>query len=155
MTNKEISEQIRKWMVQHGKTLSTAESCTSGRIAAILTSVSGASEYFQGGLAAYQDSIKMQFLGVKAETIAQHDVVSRQVVEEMVRGCVKMFNTDYAIASTGYTGAGCNGIPSGTVWLGWGNANEIHTICLTEDNGREANTANAASTAVRCFLEDL
>lgn len=152
---KDKAREILAWMVQHKATLSTAESCTSGRIAAILTSVSGASDYFQGGMVAYQDAIKERFLDVDAAIIAEHDVVSREVAEQMVRGCIRLFGTDFAIASTGYTGSGANGIASGTVWLGWGCADEVHTACLTEDNGRESNTANAASTAVSKFLDFL
>ena len=147
----DTAENIRAWMVAHGKTLSTAESCTSGRIAAKLTSLSGASEYFQGGLVAYQDELKIRFLGVSADTIRQHDVVSREVVEQMVRGSIDLFHTDYAIASTGYTGSGANGIAAGTVWLGWGSKDDVHTDCLSGDLGREENTERAARTAIERF----
>ena len=142
-------------MRQNGKTLSTAESCTSGRIGARLTSVSGASTYFQGGLIAYQDHLKEQMLGVRAEDIAQYDVVSHPVVEQMVRGACRMFGTDYAIATTGYAGTGCNGIPSGTIWLGWGKIDDVHTLCLTDDHGREENTAYATKKAIEEFLHYL
>ena len=149
----DMAVQLQALMTQHALTLSTAESCTSGRIAAILTSASGASEYYQGGLVAYQDALKVRHLGVKPETIAEHDVVSREVVEQMVRGCCQMFGTHYAIASTGYTGEGSQRVPRGTVWLAWGNVSEVHSLCLTADHGREHNTSTAASTAVRLFLE--
>lgn len=145
--------EIRALLVQRAKTLSTAESCTSGRIAAKLTSVSGASEYFQGSLVAYQDALKIRFLGVEAQTIKEHDVVSREVVQQMVRGAIRLFGTDYAIASTGYTGAGANGIPAGTVWLGWGSEDDVHTLCLEGDHGREANTEEAANVAIEEFYK--
>ena len=146
-----VAEHIRAWMVAHGKTLSTAESCTSGRIAAKLTSVSGASKYFQGGVVAYQDELKIRFLGVKTDTIQQHDVVSREVVEQMVLGSIELFHTDYAIASTGYTGSGVNGIAAGTVWIGWGSKDDVQTCCLSGDLGREENTERAAHTAIERF----
>lgn len=153
MANESVCADILRTMVDRGLTLSTAESCTSGRIAASLTQISGASDYFQGGLVAYQDRLKIQYLGVSASDIQQYDVVSRQVVEQMVRGACAMFGTDCAIASTGYAGTGCNGIPDGTIWIGWGRADNVHSLMLTGDNGREANTANAAAQALLHFFE--
>ena len=97
-------EEIQRRMVAAGKTLATAESCTSGGIAHEITKVSGSSDYFQGGLVAYQDRLKIQYLGVSAEDIARYDVVSEPVVRQMVRGACRMFGSDYAIASTGYAG---------------------------------------------------
>lgn len=148
-----LAELIRKHMVCHGLTLSTAESCTSGRIAAILTSVSGASDYFQGGMVVYQDRLKTRFLGVSPELIAEHDVVSEAVVRQMAIGCLVLYDTDYSICSTGYTGGGSARVAAGTVWLAVGHRTpsgtpEIHTFCLTQDKGREANTSTAARTAV-------
>lgn len=150
-----LSEAIHDLMTSRGLTLSTAESCTSGRIAAILTSVSGASDYFQGALVAYQDDVKTKWLGVDPQTIATYDVVSRQVAEQMVKGACQLFGTDMALASTGYAGGGTDTIPSGTIWIAWGRADDVHSLCLHEDCGREANTANAAQTAVRKLLEYL
>lgn len=150
-----IPEEILHRMVTMGKTLSTAESCTSGGIAAELTRVSGASGYFQGGLVAYQDHLKTGFLGVSEEDIREHDVVSREVVEQMVRGACRMFGTDYALASTGYAGTGTDRIPSGTIWIGWGTEQDVHSLCLTEDRGREVNTRNAITQVLGHFLEYL
>ena len=147
-----LAQEILTCMVKAGKTLSTAESCTSGRIAASLTQVSGASDYFQGGLVAYQDSLKVRFLNVCQEDIDAYDVVSQPVVEQMVRGACRLFHSDYAIASTGYAGAGANGIPSGTIWIGWGSPQEVHSVCLTLDEGRELNTAHATTHALNSFL---
>ena len=152
MENYDIAEQILRLMVAKGRTLSTAESCTSGRIAACLTQVSGASDYFQGGLVAYQDELKEKFLGVSPLDIARYDVVSRPVVEQMVKGACALFHSDYALASTGYAGTGANGIPSGTIWIGWGSAHDVHSMCLTLDEGREANTANATREVLCQFL---
>jgi len=152
---KEIAEQIQAIMIAHSKTLSTAESCTSGRIAALLTTISGASNYFQGGLVAYQDHLKVQYLGVSPEDIERYDVVSQPVVEQMVRGACQLFGTDFALASTGYAGTGTERIPSGTIWIGWGSQDDVHSLCLTEDNGREANTQHAVDTVLQEFLKYL
>jgi len=143
-----LADQIRLWMTSRSKTLSTAESCTSGRIAAILTSVSGASDYYQGGMVVYQDELKTRFLGVSPELIAEHDVVSEAVVRKMAEGCLECYHTDYAICSTGYTGGGSERVERGTVWLAFGKKGQIRTLCLTGDLGREQNTARAARTAV-------
>lgn len=151
----ELAERLRVVMTERGKTVSTAESCTSGRIASTLTSVSGASDYFLGGLVAYQDDVKIAYLGVTAEMIAEHDVVSRDVVEQMVRGACRMFGSDYALASTGYAGGGTDAIPSGTIWIGWGSETEVYSMKLSEDRGREENTRNAAKTAIRSLLKDI
>jgi len=151
----EIADKLRILLVQRGKTVSTAESCTSGRIAATLTSVSGASDYFLGGLVAYQDEVKIAHLGVTQQMIDENDVVSREVVEQMVKGACHFFGSDYALASTGYAGGGTETIPSGTIWVGWGSADRVFSIKLSEDNGRETNTSNAAKTVIREFLNEI
>ena len=158
MTHEEvldISAGIRDIAVSAGRTVSTAESCTSGRISALLTSVSGSSEYYQGGMTAYQNSLKIQFLGVSPSDIDRYNVVSRQVAEQMVRGACRLFHTDYAIASTGYAEGGTPSIPSGTIWIAWGTPSDVRSLCLTGDCGRENNTANAAETALMEFLSYL
>lgn len=155
LDNMELAEAIRKWMTSHHKTLSTAESCTSGRIAATLTSVSGSSEYYQGGLVVYQNWMKEKFLGVNPKTIEVHDVVSREVVEEMVRGCLKQFDTDYVICSTGYTDGGSKQVPSGTIWIGYGKSDDIRTYCIHAKGTREENTVLATLTAIEKLLSML
>lgn len=147
--------EIQQLMLEKEMTLATAESCTSGGIAREITKVNGSSGYFQGGLVAYQDRIKETFLGVSADDIAQYDVVSEPVVRQMVRGACRMFGSDYAIASTGYAGEGCNGIPSGTIWIAWGTADDIHTKCLTRNTDRETNTENAIQEALTGLLEEI
>lgn len=71
----------------------------------------------------------------------------------MVRGACRLFHTDYALASTGYAGGGMNGIPDGTIWIGWGSEDDVHSHCLTMDNGREENTENATLQVLASFLE--
>lgn len=152
---KDICSEIKRIMVERGKTVSTAESCTSGRIAASLTQISGASDYFQGGIVCYQDELKERFLNVSADDIKKYDVVSQPVVEQMVRGACELFHTDYALASTGYAGGGMNGIADGTIWIAFGTKDDVHSYCLTKDLGREENTENATIEVLRRFLECL
>ena len=129
-------------------TLSTAESCTGGRIAAAITAHSGASRYFQGGLVAYQNEVKEQLLGVPSEMIDRYGVVSRQVAEQMVRGACTLFHTDYALASTGYAEPWQG--HDVEIWVAWGSADDVHSLCLTEDFGRVKNV----EIATQCVLDE-
>lgn len=129
-------------------TISTAESCTGGRIAAAITAQSGASQYFQGGLVAYQNEVKEQLLGVPPAMIDTHGVVSRQVAEQMVRGACRLFHTDYALASTGYAEAWEG--HDVEIWIAWGSSAEVHSLCLREDFGRVKNV----ELATQCVLDE-
>jgi len=101
------------------QTLCTAESCTGGYIAHLITSISGSSDYFVGGVVAYSDEVKENILGVKTETLKKHGAVSEQTVTEMAIGALTKFKTDYAIAVTGIAGptGGTADKPVGTVWI--------------------------------------
>ena len=134
-------------------TLSTAESCTGGRIAAAITAHSGASRYFQGGLVAYQNTLKEQMLGVSHEMIETHGVVSPQVAEQMVKGACRLFHSDYALASTGYAEAWEG--HEVEIWIAWGSENDVHSLCLRQDRGREQNAEHAAQSVVNEFNEYL
>ena len=129
-------------------TLSTAESCTGGRIAATITAHSGASNYFRGGLVAYQNDVKEEMLGVPHEMIATYGVVSRQVAEQMVKGACRLFHSDYALASTGYAEAWEG--HDVEIWVAWGSEHDVHSICLTEDFGRVKNV----ELATQCVLDE-
>lgn len=89
---------------QSGLTISTAESCTGGKIAQMITSVSGASSYFKGGVVPYATEMKTKILGVDPLVIVEHSVVSSEVAREMALNCKKIFDSDYAIATTGNAG---------------------------------------------------
>lgn len=151
----DVCASIQRILLAKHKTLATAESCTSGRIAAELTKVAGASGYFQGGLVAYQDRIKVEMLGVDAQDIERYDVVSQEVATQMVRGACRLFGTDYALASTGYAGESNGRIPSGTIWIAWGSEDVVNSACLTTNIDRETNTRNAVSQLLHRFLNYL
>lgn len=141
---------MQEWRSKlQGKTVSTAESCTGGRIASAITAVSGASNYFQGSIVAYQDTVKERLLGVPHAMIEEYDVVSKEVVEAMVKGACKFFGTDYALASTGY--AEPWGEHDVKIWIGWGSKDDVHSLCLTEDHGRLANVENATERVLSEF----
>jgi len=102
--NETIELVLGRQLTKIGKTISTAESCTGGKIAEVLTSVSGASNYFRGSVVSYATDTKVSVLGVSQEVINQHSVVSSQVAKEMALGIQKLMKTDYAIATTGNAG---------------------------------------------------
>ena len=95
---------IGRLLRQQGKTIATAESCTGGKIAQILTSVAGASNYFRGSVVSYATDTKISVLGVSAQTIEKYTVVSAAVASEMALGIQKLLKADYAIATTGNAG---------------------------------------------------
>ena len=154
---KEVSSVIQEILIAQGKTLSTAESCTGGGIAAEITAISGSSAYFQGGLVAYQNRVKIEMLGVHPETIDTYDVVSEEVVKEMVQGACKLFGTDYAIASSGCAGptGGTERIPVGTIWIACGSRDSILTKHLSGDLGRIPNVERATQEALKLMLQFL
>ena len=95
---------VGRLLRQQGKTIATAESCTGGKIAQILTSVAGASNYFRGSVVSYATDTKISVLGVSAQTIEKYTVVSAAVASEMAFGIQKLMKADYAIATTGNAG---------------------------------------------------
>lgn len=153
----EVASVIHDILIAQGKTLSTAESCTGGGIAAGITAISGSSAYFQGGLVAYQNKVKIEMLGVHPETIDTYDVVSEEVVKEMVHGACKLFGTDYAISSSGCAGptGGTEHIPVGTIWIACGSKDSIFTKCLSGDLGRIPNVKKATQEALKLMLDFL
>ena len=132
-------EELGKLLASKKLTLSTAESCTGGGIAATITSVAGSSEYFMGGVVAYSNEVKMDLLHVSAETLEKHGAVSRETVMEMAAGAMKTLKTDCAIATSGIAGPGGGSAekPVGTIWIAVAYKNEIVTAMQTGDNGRE------------------
>ncbi len=101
-----LAELVHKTLVERGLTLATAESCTGGNIARLLTVQAGASAYFRGGVIAYSNEVKECALGVKHRTLEAHGAVSEETVREMVEGVRERLGADYAIATTGIAGPG-------------------------------------------------
>ncbi|HLA56661.1 MAG TPA: competence/damage-inducible protein A [Flavobacterium sp.] len=95
---------LGKLLTERKQTISTAESCTGGKIAQVITSIPGSSKYFNGSIVCYQEEIKVSVLGVKQETIDKYSVVSAEVAKEMAIGVQKIMQTDYAIGVTGNAG---------------------------------------------------
>ena len=137
--------------------LSTAESCTGGGIAALITSVPGSSEYFNGGIVAYSNEIKKDLLHVSAETLVKYGAVSRETVIEMVKGAMKTLKTDCAVATSGIAGPG-GGTPEkpvGTVWIAAAYKNDIVTMKQEGDRGRAGNVQSAIQNALSMLCDKL
>ena len=136
--------------------LSTAESCTGGGIATLITSVPGSSEYFNGGIVAYSNEVKMSLLHVSADTLEKYGAVSRETVTEMVKGAMKTLKTDCAVATSGIAGPGGGTLekPVGTIWIAAAYKNEIATMKQEGDCGRAGNVQKAIQNAL-LLLRDI
>ena len=124
-----MAERVIELLALEDARLTTAESCTGGLIASMLTQVPGSSRAFQAGFVTYADAIKESVLGVGRSTLEAHGAVSEQVVIEMARGALREASADYAIAVSGVAGpdGGTEDKPVGTVWLAWGSADNLYT----------------------------
>jgi nicotinamide-nucleotide amidase len=157
LESKVLSKEILYKLYESGKTVGTAESCTSGRLGEAISSVPGASTYFKGGIICYATELKTDLLGVSPELIEDKDVVSEEVAKELVKGAIKHLKTDYAIATTGYAGpgGGTDNIPVGTIWIACGSKDDIRTMMIQEDDGREINLDRATFKAMQLFVDFL
>lgn len=152
-----LEEEIGKLLKAKNLSLSTAESCTGGGVAALITSVPGSSEYFSGGIVAYSNEVKMSLLHVSAETLEKHGAVSRETVTEMVKGAMKTLKTDCAVATSGIAGpdGGTPEKPVGTVWIAAAYKNEIVTMRQEGDQGRMENVQKAIQNALLMLRDGL
>ena len=153
----EIEEKVGEWLKRCQMTLSTAESCTGGGVAALVTSVPGSSEYFKGGIVAYSNEVKMRLLGVSPETLEKHGAVSRETVIEMARGAMKTLKTDCAVATSGVAGPG-GGTPEkpvGTIWMAVACGDKIVTRKEEGDLGRAGNVQRTIQDALALLCDVL
>ncbi len=139
-----------KILIAKSKTMATAESCTGGNIARLITSVPGSSAYYKGSIVSYDNEVKENILGVKKETLKEFGAVSEQTVTEMVRGAVEKLNVDYAVAASGIMGPGGGSTekPAGTIWIAAGNKEKVTTLLLNLRFDRKRNTEIASLTAL-------
>ena len=152
---KVLSREIQQYLYESGLTLGTAESCTGGRIADAIISVPGASAYFKGGIISYTNDVKENVLGVDSRLLEEKTAVCEEVAIAMVKGALNTLNVDFAISTTGVAGpgGGTHDIPVGTIWIACGNKDNIVTMKLEEDYGRDINLAIATSKALQLFLK--
>jgi nicotinamide-nucleotide amidase len=152
-----LEASIGRTLTDLGITISTAESCTGGSIAKMITAVSGSSVYFKGSIVAYSNEVKMNLLHVLPETLEQYGAVSEPVVEQMIKGAIAQLKTDIAIAVSGVAGptGGTEEKPVGTVFVGVGTATEQYIRRFQFTSDREKNieiTTVVALVMLRKFL---
>lgn len=125
----QMAECVLNLLQERNATLTTAESCTGGLIASMLTRIPGSSAGFHAGFVTYADSIKQAVLNVDKGTLHKDGAVSEAVVTQMAQGALEKSGADYAIAVSGVAGpdGGTADKPVGTVWLAWGTRDAMHT----------------------------
>ncbi len=130
---------VGRLLKQRGMTIATAESCTGGRLAAVLNSQSGSSSYYIGSVIAYDNSVKTNILGVLPETLNTDGAVSESTVRQMAEGVRTLLHTDYAIATSGIAGptGGTIDKPVGTVWIAWATPEGTEAECFHFGAARE------------------
>jgi nicotinamide-nucleotide amidase len=138
-------------------TLATAESCTGGKIAQLISAVPGASACFKGGIVAYSNQIKIDVLKVNLDTIRQFSVVSNEVAKEMALNCRSIFNTDYAIATTGNAGPtkGNSEAEIGTVCIAIATPNEVFVEEFNFGQPREKVIDRAVNKALEWLYKEI
>jgi nicotinamide-nucleotide amidase len=136
-----LEEAIGKMLIEKGKTLALAESCSGGYVAHSLTSIAGSSAYFQGALVPYHNKLKQEVLGVGEETLMREGAVSEATVKEMAQNVRKLLQADFGLASSGIAGPGGGTVekPVGTVWIAIADAQETVTQKLTLSKDRMLN----------------
>ncbi len=151
----DLARQLGAMAVASHHTLVTAESCTGGWIAKVLTDIAGSSAWFECGIAAYSYESKQALLGVRPETLEQHGAVSRETVLEMVSGALVHSGATLAVAVTGIAGpsGGTPDKPVGTVWVAWKRRGGYANAEVFQFEGdREAVRRQTVETALRGLM---
>lgn len=153
-----LSQVVGKLLLKQNRTISTAESCTGGYLAHLITEVAGSSAYYKGSVISYANEIKNKVLGVADEVLKTKGAVSEETVRAMIKGALAVNNTDYAIATSGIMGpaGGSPEKPVGTVWIAVGNHEETvaEKLSLRFDRSRNIEiTANVALNMMQRFLK--
>lgn len=145
-----LPELVAYTFTKHYITLATAESCTGGALAAQLTALAGASEYYRGGVVAYCNEVKECALGVQHQTLQAYSAVSEQTVGEMAMGVRSRLGADYGVATTGVAGpsGGTKDCPVGTVWIGIAGPDGQLVTKLLHFGDRRAQTIERTTHAV-------
>ena len=129
---KTLATHLVKLLAETKKTITLAESCTGGLIASLLTRVPGSSNVFEAGYISYANNVKKELLSVKSDTLNKYGAVSQATVIEMAQGALVKSAADVVIAVSGIAGptGGSEDKPIGTVWIAWGNKEQIKSKCL-------------------------
>lgn len=153
----ELSKQVGQALGLRGATVTTAESCTGGWIAKVITDVPGSSAWFERGFVTYSNQAKEQLIGVTSQTLETYGAVSEQVVREMAAGALLAAQADYAISVSGIAGpdGGSEEKPVGTVWFGFAdNQGQTFSIKALFAGDRDAVRRQATEFALQTLWND-
>ncbi|MCG6887402.1 MAG: nicotinamide-nucleotide amidase [Proteobacteria bacterium] len=156
-----VASQVGDALHARHAMLTTAESCTGGWVAKILTDIPGSSAWFDRGFVTYTNQSKQDMLGVGADMLAQHGAVSEGVVDAMARGALQASQARFSLAITGIAGPGgaTSDKPVGLVWFGWGRQTNGQSLIRTARHlfvgDRDAVRRQAVQTALTGVLDDL
>ena len=152
-----LKQRIGEILIKMNATVATAESCTGGYLAHLITSVSGSSTYFKGSVLAYDNTVKESLLSVKSSTLLAHGAVSKQVVEEMALGVQQLLKVDYALATSGIAGptGGTPEKPVGTVWTAIATPFGVKAVLYQMGTERLWNIKRSASALLLDLLHVL
>ena len=141
---------VGKLLKAKNKTMGTAESCTGGYIAHLITSVAGSSAYYKGSVVSYDNTVKENLLGVQHEILMSAGAVSKETVIQMANGAVQTLKVDYALATSGIMGpgGGSEDKPVGTVWIAVASKEKTETLKLNLRFDRQRNIAMTAANAL-------
>ena len=155
LETKVLGRQIQEALYKNNETLCTAESCTGGKISQAIIAVPGASQYFKGSIVAYSNEVKESLLHVSHQVLEEQSAVCEEVAKQMVVGACQAMQCDYAISTTGIAGptGGTVEIPVGTIWIGYGSKDDVRTLKLSDDFGRDINLEIATNKAMQLFIE--
>ena len=149
-TDEPLEVILGKLLKQKGQTIATAESCTGGKLASLLSKHAGSSAFYYGSVISYDNSVKEHLLGVPAEMIKAHGVVSEEVVRVMAESVRKQLNTDLSIATSGICGPSGGSLekPVGTVWMAWATPQGTTAECFHLGKLREQVSDRACTKAL-------
>ena len=153
----DIIKQLHDLCIAKNISISVAESCTSGLVASKITSISGSSAYFKGGIIAYQNEIKVNVLGVSQRLIDEKTEVSSEVVEQMALNVQDKFNSDFSVVTSGYAGplGGTEKNPVGTVFIAIATQSEVISSKFYFSGSREGVVNQATDESLRMLIEKI
>ena len=157
LEEEDLEYTVGKLLLEKRVRVSTAESCTGGYLASLITKVPGASEYYPGTIVSYANEVKTSLLQVSPDTLVKHGAVSEEVVIQMAKGVREQLNTDYGIALSGIAGpsGGTEAKPVGTVWIAVAGPNGVVSKRFFFGNHRERTIRKSALTALNMLRVQL
>jgi len=152
-----LEEAVGNLFRNKGMTLSTAESCTGGLLSARITDVAGSSDYYKGGVCAYSNEIKSDFLCVKEKTLEEYGAVSEETAKEMAEGIRKKFGTSAGISVTGIAGpgGGTETKPVGLTYIGYSDDRKCYALKFNFGDNRERNRIRAVQASLNILRKEL